>query len=654
MPKSTPEKFEFQTEARQLLDLMIHSVYSNREIFLRELISNASDALDKLRFESLTNSNIKADDLHIRLTPDPDTSTLTVEDNGIGMNREEIVEFIGTIAKSGSQDFINRIQEMKEKAGGRELPPELIGQFGVGFYSSFMVADKVTLITRRAGKDAAYKWESQGDGSYTLEDDKRNSQGTTIILHLKPADEDDKLEDFSKEWTLRSTVKKYSDFVAYPIRMKVSRDEVEHDEKGKPKEGAEPTTVIKDETLNSMKAIWTRPEEEVSDAEYEEFYKHISHDWNKPLKRFSMKAEGTSEFRALLYIPEKAPHDLFMREAKHGIHLYIKRVFIMNDCSELVPNHLRFIRGVVDSEDLSLNLSREILQQDRQVQRIRKGLVRKVHETLKTMSQNEADQFNRFWTEFGSVFKEGLMTWDQKERDPVLEMCRFDSTHDPDHSTCLDDYLARMDEAQDIIYFITGESRKSLENSPHLEAFQEKGIEVLLLTDAVDEVWTQNMIEYREKKFRSIGRGEVELGSEEENKKAEKNRREKEEGYKSLFECLQKELSENIKEVRLSSRLTSSPACLVTGDSDMTPQLEQMMKASGQEIPKAKRILELNASHPIVEKLHALFEKNRNDPAIGEYAGLLYGQSVLAEGGQLPDPAAFSRQVAGLMEKTLA
>jgi molecular chaperone HtpG len=654
MTTSAPEKFEFQTEARQLLDLMIHSIYSNREIFLRELISNASDALDKLRFESLTRTELAADDLHIRLTPDKDASTLTIEDNGIGMNRDEIIEFIGTIARSGSCDFLERMQEMREKKEGAELTPELIGQFGVGFYSSFMVADKVTLISRRAGEDIAHKWESEGDGTYTLEESERNSQGTTVILHLKPADEDDKLDDFSQEWTLRSTVKKYSDFVAYPIRMQVSREEVEKDEEGKPREGAEPTTVIKDEILNSMKAIWTRPEDEVTAEEYEEFYKHISHDWNKPLQQFSMKAEGTSEFRALLYIPEKASDDLFMRDAKHGVHLYIRRVFIMNDCKELIPEYLRFIRGVVDSEDLSLNISREILQQDRQIQRIRKGLVRKVHDALKNMRQTDEEKFNGFWKEFGRVFKEGLMTWDQKERDPVLELCRFDSTHAPDHATSLDDVIARMDEGRDTIYFITGESKQALENSPHMEAFREKGIEVLLLTEPVDEIWTQNMVEYKEKKFRSIGKGEVELGSEEEKKKSEEERKEKEKDYKSLFECLQGNLSENVKEVRLSSRLTSSPACLVTGDFDMTPQMEQLMKASGQDVPKVLRILELNAGHLIIEKLHALYEKDKDDPTLGEYAELLYGQSVLAEGGQLPDPAAFSRQVAGLMGKKLA
>ena len=421
------ETFEFQSEARQVLDLMIHSVYSHKEIFLRELISNASDALDKLRFESLTKKKLSkfANDLHIRIESDKEERTLTISDNGIGMSKEEIVEYIGTIAKSGTQEFLKILEEAKQK----KTPPELIGQFGVGFYSSFMVSDKVVLISKKAGEESAWKWESTGDGTFTIEESEREEPGTSITLFLKDPDSEDSLEDYAEEWQIREIVKKYSDFVAYPIRMKIERKEIERDKDGKPVEGAEEKNVIKDETLNSMKAIWTRTESEVKEEEYTEFYKHISHDWNEPLKYITYKAEGTQEFRALLFIPSQAPFDLFMREGFHGIHLYIKRIFIMNDCKELIPEYLRFMRGVVDSEDLSLNISRELLQKNRQISAIRKGLVNKVINVLGTMLKDDREgKYLTFWKEFGRVLREGLFQ-DRDNQTKILDICLFQSTN---------------------------------------------------------------------------------------------------------------------------------------------------------------------------------------------------------------------------------
>jgi molecular chaperone HtpG len=644
------ETREFQSDAKEILHLMVHSVYSNKEIFLRELISNASDALDRLRFESLTKPDLVpfTSDPHIRIETGKDPRSLTVRDNGIGMNHDEIVEFIGTIAKSGSRECL----ELLKKGEVKELPPELIGQFGVGFYSSFMVAKKVTLVTRRAGEKRAWRWESAGDGTYTLEETEWDEPGASIRLELKEAEAEDGLEDFAAEWTIRQVVRKYSDFVAYPIRMRAERTEVERDEKGRPKDGAKGKTVVKDETLNSMQAIWTRPEGEVEESGYNEFYKHISHDWNDPLKRISYKGEGTHEFRCLLFIPSRAPFDLFMRDADHGIHLYIKRVFIMNDCKDLIPECLRFIRGVVDSEDLSLNISREILQQNRQIQIIRKAVVRKVLDALRTMLKDERDEYLRFWKEFGCVLREGLFQ-DVKNRDALLDLCLFQSTHSDDGWCTLEEYHERAKAGQDAIYFMTGGSREAIENSPHLEVFREKGYEALLLTDPVDEIWTGPVIEHKGKKFQSVAKGLAEVGTEEERKKDEEARRETERVYRSLLDHLKEKLDEHVKEVRTSSRLTSSPVCLVGDQTDPSPQLEQLLKASGQTLPKTKRILEVNPNHPILEKLRDVFEKDKKDPRIAEYAELLYGQAVLADGNLPPDPGAFSRRMADVMARGL-
>jgi molecular chaperone HtpG len=646
-----PETREFQTEAKQLLDLMIHSVYSNKDIFLRELISNASDALDKLRYESLTNpEHVKfTSDPHIRLSVDTEQRLLSVSDNGIGMTREEVIRYIGTIARSGTKEYTKILQEAR--SSGKEVPADLIGQFGVGFYSCFMVADKVTLVTRHAGEEAATKWESTGDGTYMLEDTTRDEPGTTVTLHLKPPDGENSLHDYTAEWKLREIVKHYSDFVAYPIRMRVERKETERDEDGNPKEGAEEKIVVEDEVLNSQKAIWTRSEKEVTEEEFNEFYKHVSHDWTDPLKRISIRAEGTSEFRALLYIPGHAPFDIFTRDYEKGIHLYIRRVFIMADAKDLVPEYLRFLRGIVDSEDLSLNVSREILQKDRHIGIIRKTVIKKMLETLKTMRTDEKERWETFWKEFGRVVKEGLFQ-DPPNREAILEICQFDTTHEGGQ-TALDDYISRMKPDQKEIYYITGPNRAAVESSPHLEAFRDKGYEVLLLTDPVDEVWTQNMFQYKEKRFQSVGKGQADLGSDEEKKKAEEERKEKAKAYASLLETLKEKLKDQVKDVRLSGRLTSSPACLVGEAYDLTPQLEQLMRASGQDVPKTKRILELNPNHSLLEKLQGIFDKDPTDSRLGEYAELLYGQSVLAEGGQLEDPGAFGKRVADLMAKAL-
>lgn len=649
---STETRFEFKAEAKQILDLMIHSVYSHREIFLRELISNASDALDKLRFEALTNDALRplTEDLHIRIAADPKERTLSVSDNGIGMNRDEILQYIGTIAKSGTRDFAKALKEAKDKTSA----PEFIGQFGVGFYSSFMVADKVTLVSRRAGDTKAWKWESDGTGTFTLEEATRDSQGTTVTLHLKPIDkDDDDADDYTQEYVIRDIVRKYSDFVAYPIRMKVERQKWPKDADGKTPPDAKPETVVEDETLNSMKAIWMRPEKEVTEEEYKEFYKHISHDWNEPLRRIVFRLEGTtSEFRALLFLPSKPTPEMFLLPKERGIHLYIRRVFIMNDCKELIPEYLRFVRGVVDSEDLSLNISREILQHNKQIQIIKKSVTRKVLDTFKAMRNEDRKKFLEFWKDFGATIKEGLFKAEE-DRDKLFEVCLFPSTASGDDLCTLEEYVERMKPGQDAIYYVTGETRTTMENSPLLEAFREKGYEVLLLSDPVDEVWVQFVREYKGKKLVSAAKGDVKLGTEEEKKKAEEAVKQKSETYKDLLEFLKTKLSDHLKDVRLSSRLTTSPACLVGDLGDMSPHMETLLKASGKELPKVKRILELNPDHPLVEKMQALFAKNKEDPVLLDTAEILYNQALIAEGGKPENPAAFSKKVADLLLKAL-
>jgi len=642
---------EFQTQAREILDLMVYSVYSNKDIFLRELISNSSDALDKLRFRALEEKDLEAwtEDPHVRLTVDGDARTLEVSDNGVGMSRDDLVEFIGTIARSGTREFAEALKAAKT-AGA---PDDLIGQFGVGFYACFMVAKRVQVLTRKAGEEGAWLWDSTGDGTYTLRETERDAPGTTVTLFLKDPDEDAGLRDYTGEWVLREIVRKYSDFVSYPIRMEVTSQEIERDEEGKPKEGAPPKVVHKDEVLNSMKAIWTRAEGEVTDEEYTEFYRHLTRDWGEPLSRLTSRAEGTSEFRMLLYLPARAPADLFWRDAPHGVHLYIKRVFIMNDCKELLPFHMRFVKGVVDSEDLPLNVSRELLQQDRNVRVIRKNLVKKVMENLTAMRDGEREKYEGFWREFGKVFKEGLVQ-EPDQRDALLELALFESTDgEAGALTTLAEYAERMPEGQESIYFLTGRSREALEGSPHLEAFKARGMEVLLLSDQVDELWADMVSPYDEKSFVNAAKGTVELPDGDDADDEEAKDAPDEEEWKPLLEVLRGALDEHVKSVRFSTRLTDSPACLVGDSGDMTPQLEQMMRSMGQEVPPQKRILELNPDHGVVQQLKKLHEVDAADARLADYAVLLHGHATLAEGGVPSDPAGFAQKVADLMGRDL-
>ncbi|WP_227978950.1 molecular chaperone HtpG [Nocardia spumae] len=661
------EQLEFQAETHQLLELMIHSVYSNKDTFLRELISNASDALDKLRLESYRDKDLEVDtsDLHIELEVDTDARVLTVRDNGVGMSRAEVVDLIGTLAKSGTGELRRQLLEMNgadAESSGRSAgsaPADLIGQFGIGFYSTFMVADKVTLTTRRAGETEGTRWESAaGSSTYTIETLDDAPQGTAVSLHLKSADEDDHLFDYTQEWKLREIVKKYSDFISWPIRMQVERTVTEG-------EGEEKTeqTILEEQTLNSQKALWTRPRSDVSDEEYKEFYKHVSHAWDDPLEIIPLKAEGTFEYQALLFIPSQAPFDLFMREHKRGVQLYVRRVFIMDNCEELMPEYLRFVKGVVDAQDLSLNVSREILQQDRQIQMIRKRLVRKVLSTIKDLqgagaAEGDAadagadSKYRTFWNEFGRVLKEGLLS-DFDNRDTILQVSSFASTHSESEPTTLAQYIERMAEGQDKIYYMTGESRQQIENSPHMEAFKAKGLEVLVLTDPVDEMWVGSVPEFDGKAFQSIAKGEVDLETEEEKKASEQLREQQEKDFGEVLKFLQETLDDSVKEVRLTSRLTTSPACIVGDVFDFTPQLERMYRASGQALPESKRILELNPEHPLVTGLRDAYAKDRKSEDLGATAQLLYGTAVLAEGGELKDPAHFAQLLADRLTKTV-
>ena len=606
---TTPERHEFQTEVRQLLDLMIHSLYSHKDIFLRELISNASDALDKLRFEALTRPELSpAGELEIRLEADPAARTLAVWDNGIGMTREEIVQNIGTIARSGTREFLEAV-----RAQQGQVAPELIGQFGVGFYSSFMVADRITVVTRKAAEETATRWESSGDG-YELAEAERESAGTTVTLHLKPKDEEDGLRDYTDAHVLRDIVKQYSDFVGYPVR-------------------------VKGETLNSMKAIWARPKEEVSEEQYREFYKHLTHDWNDPLEHVLVRVEGTVEARALLYIPSKAPLDLFMRDARRGVQLYVKRVFIMDDWEALLTPWLRFVRGVVASDDLSLNVSREILQKDRQIQAIRKHLARRLLGALKELKEQRIEKYRTFWTEFGAVLKEGLVGLDENQ-DRILELVLAPSTQG--ELTSLADYVGRMKEGQDAIYYMTAATQSAAERSPHLEAFRDKGFEVLFFTDPVDELWLRMSREFQGKKLVSVAAaGVAPPAGAEETPAADE--------LQPLLDKLRALLQDHVKDVRVSSRLKESPACLVGDPGDLSAQLRELFKRSGQEVPVTKRTLEVNPAHPVIARLRELHAAGKDDPRLALYADLLYGQALLAEGGVLPDPAGFSRRLAELM-----
>ncbi len=631
------ETHEFKTEVQQLLKLIVNSLYSNKEIFLRELISNASDAIDRLKFKAQTEPDILGDDteFQIKLTPDGIKQTFEIADNGIGMTYDDIKENIGTIAQSGTAAFV----EALEKANNDTLAPDLIGQFGVGFYSAFIVADKITILTKAAGEEKAVRWESFGDGTYTIEEAEKESRGTVVTLELKKREKDE--SDFTDEWVIRNIVKQHSDFVSYPIVMDVEKDEpIPEAEQLKDKDGktiGETTRkVVKEETLNSMKAIWTRSKDEVTEKEHEEFYRHISHDWNPPLTQLHKKFEGTTEYTALLYIPSKAPLDLFNPEAKHGIHLYCKRVFIMDDCEDLMPEYLRFVKGVVDAPDLNLNVSREILQQDRLVKNIRRNLVKKLFELLKGMDKED---YEKFYEEFGAILKIGIHT-DFENKNKIADLARFKTTRSDGKWVSLKEYVDNMQPDQKEIYYITGDNMTALLNSPLLEQLKAKEYEVLLMSDPVDEWVAQSLNEYDGKSLKSAEKGDLDLDKVDESKKDK---------YDGLFKQIRVVLEEKIKEVKPSTRLTDSVACLSGDAQDMSAYMEKILKASGQETPDTKRVLELNMNHPVMDKINTIFEKDAADPVLKDYAGLLLDLATISEGGKIDDPAGFTKRVGELM-----
>lgn len=625
------EHLSFQAEAKQLLKLMIHSLYSNKEIFLRELISNASDAADKLRFEGLSDAALyeSDSDLKIRITYDKEARTITITDNGIGMSRQEVMDNIGTIAKSGTRDFINSL------TGDQIKDANLIGQFGVGFYSAFIVADKVTLTTRRAGLTAEHgvRWESSGEGEYTLETVEKKDRGTEVVLHLREG-EDELLNSFQ----LRSIIRKYSDHITFPIVMK---KEVWDDESKAYK------TSDEEETVNQANAIWARPKNEITQEQYDEFYKHIAHDFESPLAHVHAKVEGKQEYIQLLYIPARAPFDLFDREHRHGLKLYIKRVFIMDDAEKLLPGYLRFVRGVIDSNDLPLNVSREILQESRDIDSIRAGSVKKILgliEDLATSDKEEdKEKFKTFWREFGQVLKEGVAE-DYSNRERIAKLLRFTSTYDEreEQTVSLDDYISRMKPEQEKIYYITADGLKAAQSSPHLEIFRKKGIEVLLLHNRIDEWLTANLNEYAGKSLQSIAKGDLDLGKLED--EAEKKDHDKEKGdFQELTAKMKEVLGDLVKDVRITYRLTESPACLVADTHDISGNLGRLLKSAGQKVPDSKPFLEINPHHPMVQRL------KYEDAKFADWSHILFDQALLAEGGQLEDPASFVKRLNDLL-----
>lgn len=608
----------FNAEIKQLLDIVIHSLYSHKEIFLRELLSNASDAIDKLKFQSLTQPNLLPENWQptIRLTPDADKKVLKITDNGIGMSQEEVVEFIGTIARSGAKAFAQMNAEMKSK-------PELIGQFGVGFYSAFMVADHVTLHTQKAGSSDGTLWESKGDGTYSIDSIPRaEGTGTTITLHLKNFNDEDEVQNFTDAWVLKSLVKKYSDFIAHPIKMQGEKE---------------------DETLNSQKALWLKSSSEITKEEYKDFYQHLTHDWNEPLRTIHYKAEGTMEFNALMYLPSKKPWNYNMRDMEFGLNLYIKRVFIMSDCKDLLPPYLRFMKGLVDSSDLSLNVSREILQQNRQVTQIRKNVTSKILSTLKDILAKDRSDYENFWTEFGPTLKEGLPS-DPANKEKLQDLLLFHSTAS-DKMTTLEEYIGRMKENQKDIFFITGDSLSQVSNSPYLEKLKEKNYEVLLLVDPVDEWAMDSLSEYKGKKLQSITKEGLNLDTEEEKKKKEEDKKQAEITLKPVIDLMKKTLEGQVKDVVLSDRLTNTPACLVSSSSDPSAHMQKLMAQMGKEYATtAKRIMEINPQHPVFTKMLKATAEQQS-----KWSEILYAQALLTEGSVLPDPVKFSQQVAELM-----
>ncbi len=627
MTANTKETLGFQTEVKQLLQLMIHSLYSNKDIFLRELISNAADASDKLRFEGLSDAALFENDseLKIRIAFDRDARTLTITDNGIGMNRQEVIEHIGTIAKSGTREFFSKL------SGDQKKDAALIGQFGVGFYSAFIVADRVSLTTRRAGLTSEHgvRWESEGAGDYTLETVDKPGRGTEIVLHLR-----DDADEFLSDYKIKSIIRTYSDHITLPIVMK----------KTEWKNGVE-TPTDEDETVNRASALWARPKKDVSEDEYNEFYKHVAHDHEPPLAWSHNRVEGKQEYISLLYVPTHAPFDLYSRDSRHGIKLYVRRVFIMDDAEQLMPQYLRFVRGVIDSADLPLNVSREILQSSRDIDAIKAGSVKKVLGLLDDLAEKQPEKYVAFWKEFGKVLKEGPGE-DYANKDRIAGLLRFASTHTDTHAeiVSLKDYIGRMKEGQEAIYTIAADSFAAAQHSPHLEIFRKKGIEVLLLSDRVDEWLMSSLTEFDGKPIKSIAKGGLDLGALED--EAEKTaQKEAEESMKPLIERIQTALGERVKEVRVTHRLTDSPACLVTGEADMSANLERLLKAAGQAAPSVRPTLEINPSHALVTRLDSESDEDR----FADWANLLFEQALLAEGGHLDDPASFVRRLNGLL-----
>ncbi len=604
----------FETEVNQLLDLMIHSLYSNKEIFLRELISNASDACDKLRFLALKDDSLYEGDSELKITVsyDKEARTITVADNGVGMNRDEVIENIGTIAKSGTRAFLDSL------TGEQSKDAQLIGQFGVGFYSSFIVADKVTLKTRKAGdpKENGVCWTSEGKGEYTLETIEMPHHGTEVTLHLREEE-----DEFLNDWRLRQIITKYSDHIGFPVVLRKPKDD-------KPEE-------YEEEVVNQASALWTRPKSEITDEEYKEFYKHIAHDFEDPLAWIHNRVEGSTEYTSLFYIPQRAPFDLYDRESKHGIKLYVQRVFIMEDSEQLLPRYLRFIRGVIDTNSLPLNVSREILQHSKVIDQIRNGSVKKILGLLEKMAKNDPEKYQKFWTEFGKVLKEGPGE-DFANREKIAKLLRFASTHNDseEQTVSLDDYISRMQEGQDKIYYITADSYSAAKNSPHLEIFRKKGIEVLLLSDRVDEWLVTNLTEYEGKPLQSVAKGELDLTDDEESKKELEK---KAKAAKKLLKRIKKVLGDKVEDVRVSNRLTDSPACIVLNEHDMAMYMQRLMKEAGHAMPGSKPVLEINPDHPIVKRL----EEEKDDERFRDWSEILFDQAILAEGGQLEDPAGF-------------
>lgn len=621
----TTEKLAFQAEVKQLLQLMIHSLYSNKEIVLRELISNASDAADKLRFEGLSNGALYENDseLKIRISFDKAARTVTISDNGIGMNRDEVIRNIGTIAKSGTKEFFQNL------TGDQAKDANLIGQFGVGFYSAFIIADKVTLITRRAGEQEAVQWQSTGEGDFTIETVEKAGRGTDVILHLREGE-----DEFLNDWKLKTIVRKYSDHITLPIIMK----------KSEWKDGEQVPT-DEDETVNKASALWARSKNDITEEEYQEFYKHVSHDFENPLAYSHSRVEGKQEYISLLYIPTKAPFDLYDRERRQGIKLYVKRVFIMEDAEKLMPQYLRFVRGVIDSADLPLNVSREILQDSRDVEAIKNGSVKKVLGLLEDLAENKPEEYAKFWNEFGRVMKEGPGE-DWANKDKIAGLLRFASTHaDNDtQNVSLKDYISRMKPEQEAIYYITADTFAAAQHSPHLEIFRKKGIEVLLMSDKVDEWLLGGLTEFEGKKLQSIAKGDLDLGKLQDESEKEAQKKVEEEA-KSLVERIKSTLGEAVKEVRVTHRLTDSPACLVAGEHDVSGNLARILKAAGQKAPESKPILEINPTHRLIERL-----KGESDEAkFADYTHVVFDQALLAEGGQLEDPASFVRRMNSLI-----